>query len=105
MLKASTHRAPNEPASIALASIVPVPSSSSVTVIFWQTAIGVLSPSITVTTASQLDWLPFWSVTVKVTVFGPKLEQSKVFMSIEVLLKVQLSKLPPSIFAGVMVAV
>ena len=104
MLNPSTQRTPVDPASKALAAAVAVPSSPMVTVRFWQTALGVYIPSITVTTALQLAWLPSWSVMVMVTVFGPILEQSKVFMSIVVVLIEQLSVLPASKSAAVMIA-
>src|SRR5690606_15309562 len=57
--------------------------------------------SSTVTTVVQVETLPFTSVTVKVTVFGPTSAQVKAVMSIEVLAIPQASVLPLSISATV----
>ena len=43
---------------------------------FWQSAVG-STVSSTVTSAVQVETLPFTSVTVSITVFAPTFEQSK----------------------------
>src|SRR5690554_1101755 len=58
--------------------------------------------SSTVTTVVQVETFPFTSVTVKVIVFGPTSEQSKVFLSIVIVATPQLSELPLSISDTVM---
>src|SRR6266540_7500138 len=68
----------------------------------WQTATGA-TKSATVTVAMQVWLLPFTSVTVSVTVFGPTLLQSKLVLSRLRVAIPQSSLLPLSIWAGVMV--
>ena len=59
--------------------------------------------SSTVTTAVQVETLPLLSVTVRITLFAPTLEQSNVETSIVVLAIPQASAEPPSTSAGVIV--
>ncbi|SRX75318.1 hypothetical protein AEQU3_02312 [Aequorivita antarctica] len=61
--------------------------------------------SSTVTTVVQVELLPFTSVTVRVTVFGPTSAQVKSDISIVVVATPQLSVLPFSISATVMLAI
>src|SRR5690606_4825260 len=68
-----------------------------------QAIVGAMLSS-TVTIVVQVETLPFTSVTVKVTVFGPTSEQVKSVTSIEVLAIPQASVLPFSISATVMLA-
>ena len=60
--------------------------------------------SSTVTVVVQVEVFPEVSVTVKVTVFSPRFEQSKSVTSIEVEAIPQLSVLPPSTSATVIEA-
>src|SRR6266545_4892620 len=84
-------------------AIVAFPVASNWTVRSWQTATGA-TESATVTVAVQVWLLPFTSVTVRVTVFGPMLLQSKLVWSRLRLAMPQASLLPLLIWAGVMVA-
>ena len=70
---------------------------------FLVTAVGLIS-STTVTTASEDDELPVLSLTVKVTVFSPLLEQLNVDLLIEIVV-VQLSVLPLLMSLAVKVAI
>ena len=60
--------------------------------------------SSTVTIVVQVELFPFTSVTVRVTVFGPTSAQVKSVISIDVLAIAQLSVLPLSMSATVMLA-
>ncbi len=70
---------------------------------FWQIATGSVL-SATVTVLVQVEELPPASVTVRVTVLGPTFAQVKVAMEGVMLAIVQLSLLPLSMSAPVMVA-
>ena len=59
------------------AVIVALPDELRLTVMFWQTAVGLVT-SLTVTVAVQVETFPLTSVTVSVTVFAPILAQVKV---------------------------
>src|SRR6185503_14790264 len=85
------------------AVIVALPVASRFTVMFWQTAVGATS-SFTVTVAVQVELLPFTSVTVSVTVFGPTLAQVKVLGVTLRLAMPQASLLPLFTWAAVIVA-
>ena len=85
-----------EPLSISKAVIEAVPSALSCTVMSWQTALGSISSS-TVTSAVQVDTLPFTSVTVNVTTFTPTSVQLNSVLLAEMDAIAQLSVLPASI--------
>src|SRR6266540_2554431 len=91
------------PLLICAAVIVALPVTSNWTVRSWQTATGA-TWSATVTVAVQVWLLPFTSVTVRVTVFGPTLVQSKLVWSRLRLAIPQASLLPLLICAAVTVA-
>ena len=61
-------------------------------------------PSSTVTVALQVAVLPLWSVTVSVTVLAPRCVQSKAVCDAARVATEQLSELPLSMSAAVMVA-
>src|SRR5438128_3899423 len=83
--------------------IVALPVASNWTVRVWQRAVGA-TVSWTRTVAVQVLVLPFSSVTVRETVFGPTLPQSKLVLSRLRLAIPQASELPLSIWAAVIVA-
>ena len=62
------------------------------------------SSSVTVTVAVQVLLLPLTSVTVRVTVFAPRSEQSKLVWLAEIEAMPQLSLLPPSMSSLLMTA-
>ena len=82
-----------EPPSTSAAVIVTVPFVPRLRVMFWHTALGNWLFS-TVTTAVQVEVLPFTSGTVKVTVFWPKLAKVKAFMLTVRVPRPQLSEEP-----------
>ena len=92
-----------EPPSTSAAVMEALPLASNCTVMFWHTAVGAILSS-TITVDVQLALLPFTSVTVRVTVFGPISAQVKFSGLTEILAIPQLSELPPSISAALRIA-
>ena len=83
--------------------MVAFPAPSKYTLMFWQIAEGD-TVSITVTTAIQFDEFVFPSVTVNVTLFGPRSAQVNVVCDALNVIPEQLSVEPPSISAATIVA-
>src|SRR5690606_21389470 len=92
------------PPSTSAAAIETFPVASRKTVMFWQTAVGATLSS-TVTTVVQVLEFPLTSVTVSVTVFEPTSAQVKSVTSMLVLAIAQLSALPLSTSAAVILAI
>ena len=91
-----------EPPSTSATISVALPDPFKTSVFGWQVAIGGVL-SLTVTVEVHASVVPAGSVTVSVTVFPPMSPQSKAVMSADSVTE-QLSVLPPSISAAVIVA-
>ena len=99
--KVSIPQASVLPPSISAPVMVAIPLTSNCTVISWQIAVGATLSS-TVTVAVHVLELPFTSVTVKVTVFGPTSAQVNELGLTESDAIPQASVEPPSTSAAVM---
>src|SRR4051794_30559738 len=96
-------QASEEPLSTSAAEITAIPPDRLILIFLVNTVGGVTS--LTVTVAVAVDWLPWLSVTVSVTVLTPVLLQSKLLLSILNDEIPQASLEPLSISEAVMTAV